>query len=123
MKTAQLLEQILKLHTEYNDKVCSLIAPLDEAKGVTYIEKIDRLVLHVIEEIVEMRRTYPHKFWKRSPEVFNKQEMLEEAADIFLMSHSMFLEVCNACGITEEEFFEKILEKTKINHERIDNGY
>ena len=123
MTTAELYEKIVTLHTEYNDKVCSLIAPLDKKKGITYIEKIDRLVLHVIEEIVEMRRTYPHKFWKKSPEVFNKEEMLEEAADIFLMSHSMFLEVCNACGITEEQFLQKVLDKTQINHERIDNGY
>lgn len=123
MSAATLFEQIIAIHTDYNKKVHSLIAPLDAKRQVTVTDKIDRVAFHVIEEIVEMRRTYPHKFWKKSPENFDPHALLEEAADIFLMSRSMYLEICEVCGITEEDFLKAVLDKAKINQERIDNGY
>jgi hypothetical protein len=115
-----LYQKLAKEHDEYRTL---LGATLHGNEPASLTERIDRLAFHVIEEIIEMRRTYPHKFWRKSEEDVKVEEMLEEAADIFLMMRSMIAEVCTVAGINEQDFLQCVLDKITKNKGRIQNGY
>lgn len=121
-KRQQIFEQIADTHNTYLSEMSDRIAALKLSNKTTQ-QKIDDLGFHVIEEIIELRRTYPHKFWKQSKEETDKPAMLEEAADIFLMFRSMYLEICKECDITEEQFLENVLNKAQKNQRRLHDGY
>lgn len=123
MKSAQVIEKIFSTHDTYLQKMHTIIAALGRDAHVKDHERIDRVMFHVIEEIIELRRTYPHKFWKQSEEFTDKKAMLEETADIFLMFRSAWLEVCKVCGVSEEEFLTHVLAKAEKNQERLRSGY
>lgn len=123
MEHTQIISQIFQTHDDYLQKMYKAIAALGKEETLKDHERIDRMMFHVIEEIIELRRTYPHKFWKQAQEEIDKVAMLEEAADIFLMFRSAWLEVCNVCGVTEEDFLKQVLAKAQKNHKRVESGY
>lgn len=123
MDNAQIISQIFSTHNDYLQKMHTIIAALGRDEHLKDHERIDRVMFHVIEEIVELRRTYPHKFWKQAQEETDKIALLEEAADIFLMFRSGWLEVCKVCGVTEQQFLEAVLAKAKKNQVRLASGY
>jgi len=120
--SATVFEQVKSEHDIYRLKLRDAVADIDKAKKITNEDRIDRVAFHVIEEIIEMRRTYPHKFWKHEKETFNKEALVEEAADVFLMLRSMYMEICELCGITEDQFLQKVLDKVRKNQIRLKNG-
>ncbi len=119
----QLFNEIVKQHDLYLKGLHHAIAASGKDDPVKDHDRIDRVAFHVIEEIIEMRRTYPHKFWKQSEETINKEALIEEAADIYLMSRSMFREICDVCQISEEQFLQKVLKKILKNQARLAQGY
>jgi len=123
MKREQYFSTICKEHDTYLSKMNKIIAALGRNDCVKEYELIDRVAFHVIEEIIEMRRTYPHKFWKQAKEEVNKEALLEEASDIFLMFRSMWIEVCKVSGVSEEEFLSHVLTKVRKNQQRLQSGY
>lgn len=123
MENAQIISQIFNTHNDYLQKMHTIIAALGRNEKLTETDRVDRVMFHVVEEIIELRRTYPHKFWKQAEEKTDKPAMLEEAADIFLMFRSAWLEVCNVCGVTEEQFLQQVLAKAKKNQDRLNSGY
>lgn len=123
MKIGETFERIIQRHDKYRSKLNEVISLLDEEKGLKQSDKLDRVLFHIIEEVIEARRTYPHKFWKQSNEPTDKDALLEELADVFLMLRSAYLEACKLADITEEDFLEIILKKTGVNNERIRTGY
>jgi dimeric dUTPase (all-alpha-NTP-PPase superfamily) len=123
MKKGDIFTTICDTHNDYLQKMNGIIAALGRNDHIKDYDLIDRVAFHVIEEIIELRRTYPHKFWKQSKEIVDKEAMLEETADIFLMFRSMYMEICKVTGSTEEEILEHILAKAKKNQERLKSGY
>lgn len=121
MRAADIINKIIESHDDYLEKVRGSLPPSD--KNLAPHDKIDRLLLHVIEELVEMRRTYPRKFWKQSKEELNKEELVEEAADVYLMVRSMYLEVCRTANISYKDFLEAVLVKAEKNQRRFKSGY
>lgn len=121
--TGTIFTQISDKHNTYLGRLREAIAAHKKEEHLTNFDRIDRVAFHVIEEIIEMRRTYPHKFWKQSEETFDKDLLLEEAADIFLMSRSMYLEIMRICGVSEEDFLKEVLRKVEKNQRRLENGY
>jgi hypothetical protein len=117
--SATVFEQIKSEHNSYIKRLHDAVADVDKTKQVTNEDRVDRVAFHVIEEIIEMRRTYPHKFWKHEKETFNKEALVEEAADVFLMLRSMYMEICDLCSITEEQFLQKVLDKVRKNMNRL----
>lgn len=123
MNKGTIFSTICEEHDNYLNKMNNIIAALGRNDHIKDEELIDRLAFHVIEEIIELRRTYPHKFWKQTVDEIDKDALLEETADIFLMFRSMQMEICKVCGVTEEELLNKILEKTRVNQKRLKSGY
>lgn len=127
MNTAQDITKIhstiAKEHDEYRGILSGSLEGQESEKYLSLTDKIDRVAFHVIEEIIELRRTYPHKYWKKTKEEINRDEMLEETADVFLMTRAMIMAVCKANNISELDFLNIVLEKIRKNKERIKNGY
>jgi predicted lipid-binding transport protein (Tim44 family) len=123
MNKGELFTKICEEHDTYLMKMNDIIAALGRNDHVKDQDLIDRLAFHVIEEIIELRRTYPHKFWKQASEEIDREAMLEETADIFLMFRSMQKEICKVLDVTEEELLEHVLAKTKKNQDRLNSGY
>lgn len=118
--TGMLYQKIAQEHNEY----CIMLGEaMHNNEPVDLTERVDRIAFHVIEEIIEMRRTYPHKFWRKSEEDVKTEEMIGEAVDVFLMVRAMIKEVCLVADIDEEQFLIRVLEKVFKNKERLQNGY
>ena len=117
----KILNEIIVGHDKYIASLDSITPTVD--CNLTPEEKVDRVAFHVVEEIIETRRTYHHKFWKQTIQETNKEALMEEMADVFLMARSMWLEVCKCCNITEEQFFKIVLNKVMVNQQRRQNGY
>lgn len=123
MNIGKMFERIIEKHNTYRSRLQKIISLTEEEKPLQEKDKLDRVLFHIIEEIIEARRTYPHKFWKRSKEETDHEALLEELADVFLMYRSAYLEACKMCGVTEEQFLEVILKKVGVNNDRITSGY
>lgn len=119
----QTYQKVSQKHDEYRNILNGFLQGKESEQHLSLTDKIDRIAFHVIEEIIELRRTYPHKHWKKNKELINKEEMLEETADVFLMTRAMIMAVCLANDITEKDFLDIVLSKIKKNKERINNGY
>ena len=121
MNAPKIFEQIILTHNEYIKSLRGLST--FNKMTLSSEERIDRVAFHVIEEIIEMRRTYPRKFWKQQKQEIDIKSLIEETADVFLMARSMWLEVCNTCNITEDDFLQRVLDKARVNQLRRENGY
>ncbi len=121
--TGEVYQQVLQEHDKYLDILGGFLQDKDSEKNLSLTDKIDRVAFHIIEEIIELRRTYPHKYWKKTKEEINFEEMLEETTDVFLMTRAMILIVCRVHNITESEFLNAVLSKINKNKGRIKNGY
>lgn len=115
--------KVTKEHDEYRSILSGFLQGKESEKHLSLTDEIDRVAFHVIEEIIELRRTYPHKYWKKTKEKINREDMLEETADVFLMTRAMIMAVCKANNISEEDFLKIVLSKIAKNKERINNGY
>jgi len=95
--------------------------PARVAKTWNWIDRSIDFIGHLQEELIEVKRELPHKWWK---ELFtpNTDAVLSELADVYIH----WVNLCNALGsglgFTYSDVKQAISEKINFNNERPDQA-
>ncbi len=108
------LEHIFELQRSYDDYI-------DKLRNLKRYEDLnewmEKMVLAMYEELAEIQREIPWKWWKNQTDI-DREKILEEFIDFlhFYVSSMLFL------GFTADDVYKCYVKKNKINFERQTDG-
>lgn len=109
------MEEILRLQREFQ-RLCEIDIDTIVAKEIN--ELSETYLFKAIEEIIELRKTFPselNKWSKSQPDEENKQETLDELSDVGLF----LMDFCLVRKITPEQVLEALKTKQKFNFTKL----